>query len=1038
MSQEAVIGRTAVRVWPDTRQFRKVLQAQLRKIAATTELKVKVTPDFKGFEKKVLAQVKATEKSINSAGGVNVAVKADMSDTSASIRRETEKLQDTLKLRVNIDDTDSVRAAIQRVKAEIRKVGETEISVGADRDSLDRFLSEAQDHISSTKMELNIDADDQSSIQRAVSRIDAELSKRREVLVSVEADDTSLAKMRAELQEKLRRAPVTVGVDFDEESSLRQAVTRINAELSKRREVDININVDENDLLELRAELESRLRGIEAEIKPDVDRLALSRAGQQLGALARTRFAQIVPIVANASSPAFRQLDDFVRRISQADVWSGLYKGFKSFLDVRTIAKFGAGMLTIAGAASTIVNMTGGMLNFGAALGSVFKAGLLGPGLLTGLATSLLTVKWALSDTNEQVPELSKNWENLQKAVSNNFWSNAREDMDNFAADFIPRLTRSWGRLGYAGGTAFAKSLRGFMSSWTEQSMDRMFDDIGGGLIEASRGSRDFSEAMRLLVEHGTSYLPRLGRAFTDMSDRFERWVRTMDETGQLDEWTEQGIVALKGLGDSLVGVFRILEGLQDASGIGTTMQDIGDSLNGLADTINRTDVQNRLRGVFTAIREGWNNLKGEAGPGLMELFMGLSDSVKYISPSTGSAAGNLLGGLGSLLGSAGVQAGLITFFNRLDSAAAKLAPTLMKFEGPLAIMLYSMGRLIDEVLPLFVDGIAEVFSVFDTPDGFLDTFINIMPLVIDTVKKLAVAAAELLNDPSVQAGIYALFDGLATGFSKIAEMLPEMAPYIGDILPKLGEIAATLGEAIAKLGPSFGEGLVGVIDLLQGIVEWAAGPGMPFLQALAENLDKILITLAGVKIAGWLLSVGGLIAGAWPLISGLAGLIGGAIAAVAAFLGLPVWAVVAIAAALAAAAVLIWKYRDEISSAFTSAMEAIAKAIGYVLDPIIKLIDTAIGKLAELLGMRDKWEKLKKDLTPSVGNAVGPSAPGDNLNAKDFIREIKSGKASYSKINETNQPAERVVVYQNVYNPQSEPGSTSAIRTADRYAWNR
>ena len=70
------------------------------------------------------------------------------------------------------------------------------------------------------------------------------------------------------------------------------------------------------------------------------------------------------------------------------------------------------------------------------------------------------------------------------------------------------------------------------------------------------------TSALLELTAVGSSYLPRLGTAFTNTMERFQRWVAASEDSGKLTEWIDAGISNMRAFGSvvaNTAGIFRAL-----------------------------------------------------------------------------------------------------------------------------------------------------------------------------------------------------------------------------------------------------------------------------------------------------------------------------------------------------------------------------------------------------------------------------------------------------------------------------------------------
>ncbi|WNV90315.1 hypothetical protein [Umezawaea sp. Da 62-37] len=236
MAGTQIIGRVAVKVLPDTEEFRADAQRQLTVLEkALRDVKIVVKPNL------------------------------DMSGISAQARkvRETAAKQlDAINLRVKLDDQGSVQRAIAHLRAELDKLDEKEIKVGLNRAELTAQLAAMEKQLAQVAtLNLKVRPGSVSSLQRAIGKIDAELEKLAEVDLKVKMDRASLEKARANLESQLKAATtVDIRVNNTSASSLSKAIAKIDAELEKLAEVELKVKPDRSSLEAARKALETRLK----------------------------------------------------------------------------------------------------------------------------------------------------------------------------------------------------------------------------------------------------------------------------------------------------------------------------------------------------------------------------------------------------------------------------------------------------------------------------------------------------------------------------------------------------------------------------------------------------------------------------------------------------------------------------------------------------------------------------------------------------------------------------------------------------------
>src|SRR4051812_13732495 len=177
MADDVIIGRIAVKVTPDT-------------------------SDFRGEAKRQLAAIE------DSLDALKIATKLDTTGIRAEAKRASEEVQRALKgatIRVNLDNEASLRAAISRVQRQLDDLGSKTIELKTDEDGLNAQLKQLQGHLDEVgRLRLRIDPKSETSLQHAIGQIDAELARQRELAVNVRLDKASLEHTKEELQRRLQ------------------------------------------------------------------------------------------------------------------------------------------------------------------------------------------------------------------------------------------------------------------------------------------------------------------------------------------------------------------------------------------------------------------------------------------------------------------------------------------------------------------------------------------------------------------------------------------------------------------------------------------------------------------------------------------------------------------------------------------------------------------------------------------------------------------------------------------------------------------
>lgn len=303
MAEAQVIGKVAVKVFPNTKTFKKDLEKQLKKIEKKLK-PVNVKVEFN--EAKVEADAKALQKKVQAALGkatIGVdfrdpgSIEAGIAKIQAALSKlrevpieldlkNREQLQEELakltearfiNLEVNTSDTGSIQAAINRINTELAKIRAIEIPVGlneadllAELANLEAMLPESEEI--DLRLKLYVDPSSMSSLEAAIKQVEAELAKTNQIEIPVDLDRDSLLNLHDRLSQELADiATVEITIDHGDLSSVKRAIARIDAELEKVFSRTISLKADPDSLKQMRDDLQAQLDQVEMTQKLEID-----------------------------------------------------------------------------------------------------------------------------------------------------------------------------------------------------------------------------------------------------------------------------------------------------------------------------------------------------------------------------------------------------------------------------------------------------------------------------------------------------------------------------------------------------------------------------------------------------------------------------------------------------------------------------------------------------------------------------------------------------------------------------------------------
>lgn len=886
-----IVGRVAIKIIPDTSEFKNEAKSELERAGRGLEVTAEVNLDTTGVK-----------------------------EQAKKIKEEVQSVLQDINLDINLDNEGSLKAAITRVRAELGKLGSIDLPIDINEASLNaalELLNEQLDHIRSIHIE--VDESSQSSIRAAIARIDAELSGLRSVEIDVKVDEGELNALREMLTKDLR---LELKLDYDDDASIQAAVEKINQELKAIDEVKLDVKLDRASLLKAKEDLKSLLEA-RAQVKLDVDRAEAQRVHDEIKALvddvkistkldaravrktkreleiAFTRMAElkakITPeIDALAKAKVEREIDELQDKIddlkaeikpetskagtalvmaemarlarsrivnlypkvSSTAAASALatlkalsgYRVLSSMFEKigrsirkldKSVPMIGSMAAAIAGLSGWLLSAASNMFSLSSSLAQIGPTFALLPGLIGGFAVGLGVTIAAFSDFNKKVPEAKKALSGLQDVISNNFWDKAQKPIREFVTDLLPQFRSGVEKTATELGTFFgnfATDLKGKLGP----SLGQMFKDLSDSINIASGGTKAFSAIIADLGKVGTSYLPRLAQWFVDISDRFANFLARKGESGIKQE-VDEGIEALKDLGGVLkhvYGIFSAMNRAATAAG-GSTLDTLNQKLKSIEKTMDSPGFQNDMTAVFMSAHEAMDNISGTSGPAFTAFLDRLVMLMTDVLPKAGLAIGTTFRAVFSGLADEGFMGGVTAIFDGLLAAVQILEPAMV----PIAKALGALGEIVGAMLPAF----AEVVKVAIIP--LADAVVYLSPFVIELVKILSggLRDAIIALTPFFEKLVPIIGDGLAAAADWLAEALPPIVDAFKDMAPIVGGVILAAFGALKEILPPLSDIFMSIYENVKPLVEKLMEAAKDVFPVVADSLKRIAEAAAPV-----------------------------------------------------------------------------------------------------------------------------------------------------------------------------------------------
>lgn len=263
-----------------------------------------------------------------------------------------------------------------------------------------------------------------------------------------------------------------------------------------------------------------------------------------------------------------------------------------------------AGWNAVAGAIGSFPAAATAVTNLAGAIQQLGQAGLLLPGVIGGIVSSVATAKLGfagLSDSveaawkafqsgdqkdidkfNESMKNLAPSVQSTVKALSAAFPQFQRLQRDIVAQNMFDGLDRTITTLTDKSMPTLERGLGGIAKAWnatfkelgrvggldsTQSFLDRILGNTADAQTRMTKAIDPLVHAFGTLTAEGSDFLPRLADGLTALTTRFDTWITKIAGNGDLDRWINEGIEGVGHLGETFLNIGKIFGSLTKAAG---------------------------------------------------------------------------------------------------------------------------------------------------------------------------------------------------------------------------------------------------------------------------------------------------------------------------------------------------------------------------------------------------------------------------------------------------------------------------------------
>ena len=448
---------------------------------------------------------------------------------------------------------------------------------------------------------------------------------------------------------------------------------------------------------------------------------------------------------------------------------------------------------------------------------------------------------------------LGDEWKDLRLEVQDNLFEGLGQSVTDLAAVQLPVLKTGLAEVASEINTGLRANIAALASESSQAGLANILANTAAGFSGLNQAAGPLVQAIVDIGSAGSNYLPQLGQYLGDAATRFSEFLTRATETGQFDQWVQNGVSTLQSMGQVLSDLGGIISGVFGAAAQAgeASLGPMGQLLSMINEFVNSVQGQEALGSFFSAMTDGLaalmpllstalqsigntilpaiSDFVQQAAPGVNTLLEGLAGGLSALAPSLGPI-GQLLGEIGSALApilpvlGEMLTAVLVPVAQGLSQVVAALAPVIQ-------IMAESLTPIIEQLAPIFADIV-----------GMLaDVLVQVLEQVTPFIAQVAEAFGQVMS------ALLPLLPALA---KIVFELITPLIPAIGRLMPAVVSIAqafATLVTAILPVIQVLVEVIAVVGRLLAVIIGFVVEVIARIVAFAAELINIVAQLVAGI-----------------------------------------------------------------------------------------------------------------------------------------------------------------------------------------------
>lgn len=226
---------------------------------------------------------------------------------------------------------------------------------------------------------------------------------------------------------------------------------------------------------------------------------------------------------------------------------------------------------------------------------------------LTKLSDSLKQLSPNAQSFVTTITGLASTWSDFKMSTQDRLFAGLDTDITKLAQTTLPTVKKGFGEIADALNGNVKAAFSALRSETNTGFLDNIFGNTAKAQGNISNAIDPLIDGFLRLSSASSNLLPRLTDGLTDLLRRFDSFVATAEADGSLDKWMNNGIEALKQLGNSIINVGSILTSLQEAfvgSGGTGLLGTIEGASEKMAEFFRSAEGQQKLQQFFKTARD--------------------------------------------------------------------------------------------------------------------------------------------------------------------------------------------------------------------------------------------------------------------------------------------------------------------------------------------------------------------------------------------------------------------------------------------------